>query len=467
MKTIRYFVLVLVVLGLVLAGTAQAQEQGLQVWLVQTHEETGPLVEYRSAGGQVFASYVVGQMMFDWSGQAAGRLAGNTPESVALFDPVAGRLSYFRPAGVLPNTDTDFYYVTRVVLSPDGQQVAYGVTRQSSNYELPAESWIYIGTPGAANDRSVYHLETESFRALAPVAWSADGAHLLIDIQPQGIGGYILFWLYFDVQVLDIASGAATPVGSIDGYTPDLGRVARLDWAEDGSPTALVVTDLATGAATGYPVPLLDEVPASGGDAIFSPSGTQVVYQLARMNPEQEKFWTVVVNLSSGASTVVFTEEWSGWGNGFGNLGGWLDESTLAVGSVWGERTAIVDVPTAAMLREENGVFLGYANGITSAAQLAPSGAAAATCSDAPLSRLTPGKRGRVTFTTGSLTNVRNLPGLDGEITGSMPEGSTFSVYQGPICADGYAWWQLGFDDGPVGYVAEGTADSYWLEPWE
>lgn len=46
---------------------------------------------------------------------------------------------------------------------------------------------------------------------------------------------------------------------------------------------------------------------------------------------------------------------------------------------------------------------------------------------------------------------------------GEIPGGSVVLVLDGPVCADGYTWWQVDYD-GLVGWTVEGS-DSYWLEP--
>jgi hypothetical protein len=65
------------------------------------------------------------------------------------------------------------------------------------------------------------------------------------------------------------------------------------------------------------------------------------------------------------------------------------------------------------------------------------------------------------------MTNVRQSPGVSGQIVAQQPEGTTFYIDGGPLCADGYTWWHLGFQDGTFGYVAEGDASAYYLEPWQ
>ncbi|MBL8120084.1 MAG: SH3 domain-containing protein [Anaerolineae bacterium] len=83
-------------------------------------------------------------------------------------------------------------------------------------------------------------------------------------------------------------------------------------------------------------------------------------------------------------------------------------------------------------------------------------------CALAP--RLQSGDWGKVaaTFTL----NHRAEPGLSAARIGQIPAGDVFRVLDGPVCADGYVWWQLAYD-GRQGWTAEGEAanDDYWLQP--
>jgi hypothetical protein len=86
-------------------------------------------------------------------------------------------------------------------------------------------------------------------------------------------------------------------------------------------------------------------------------------------------------------------------------------------------------------------------------------------CPSAPPTRLAIGDMGRVTE---GLPNVlRSLPGKNSSgsvVTGQMPAGSTFTVLDGPQCADTYLWWQVNFN-GKIGWTPEGERTTYWLEP--
>jgi hypothetical protein len=76
--------------------------------------------------------------------------------------------------------------------------------------------------------------------------------------------------------------------------------------------------------------------------------------------------------------------------------------------------------------------------------------------------RLLVGGYGRIT--SGNSNNVRNDIGK-GDLVGQIPNGETFEVLDGPICADGNYWWQVHYSDF-AGWTAEAQDSNYWLEPY-
>jgi len=85
------------------------------------------------------------------------------------------------------------------------------------------------------------------------------------------------------------------------------------------------------------------------------------------------------------------------------------------------------------------------------------------TCPGTQTSRLIVGQDGRVAEPTVP-NNLRATPSANGELIGQIPGGQQFSVMDGPVCADGFAWWQVNFN-GIVGWTVEGSANDYFLEP--
>ncbi len=78
--------------------------------------------------------------------------------------------------------------------------------------------------------------------------------------------------------------------------------------------------------------------------------------------------------------------------------------------------------------------------------------------------RLSVGGYGWVTFTNGLPLNVRETPSRTGPRLAQLPEGTGFLALEGPVCADGLAWWrvQAGLT---TGWIAEGADGEYFVEP--
>jgi hypothetical protein len=60
--------------------------------------------------------------------------------------------------------------------------------------------------------------------------------------------------------------------------------------------------------------------------------------------------------------------------------------------------------------------------------------------------------------------NIRATPGTSEARIGVLRGGLHVSVLEAPRCAEGFVWWQVDYGEG-TGWVAEGSADEYYLEP--
>lgn len=60
--------------------------------------------------------------------------------------------------------------------------------------------------------------------------------------------------------------------------------------------------------------------------------------------------------------------------------------------------------------------------------------------------------------------NLRVSPSTASAVRTVIPAGAQISIVEGPVCAEGTAWWrvQYGYFDG---WTAEGQSGSYWIEP--
>ncbi len=87
-------------------------------------------------------------------------------------------------------------------------------------------------------------------------------------------------------------------------------------------------------------------------------------------------------------------------------------------------------------------------------------------CLGAPPITMQVGDTGIVSDNDPRPLRIRSLPNLQGEILTELAVGKTFTITDGPICADTYIWWQIETtDENPViGWAAEGTDGNYFME---
>ncbi len=86
--------------------------------------------------------------------------------------------------------------------------------------------------------------------------------------------------------------------------------------------------------------------------------------------------------------------------------------------------------------------------------------ATAGTCTGFA-TRLSIGGQARV-IGVGDL-RVRSTP--YGTILTEVPPGGVLDVLGGPMCKDGFTWWQVRTSGGAIGWSAEGTGTTYYMEP--
>ncbi len=72
---------------------------------------------------------------------------------------------------------------------------------------------------------------------------------------------------------------------------------------------------------------------------------------------------------------------------------------------------------------------------------------------------------GRYTVTElGKKVHVRKQPSLSSNVLKILPQGTEFTVMDGPTKADEYYWWQISLEDGVEGWVAE-SAGWFQVKP--
>ncbi|MBN1286789.1 MAG: PD40 domain-containing protein [Anaerolineae bacterium] len=91
---------------------------------------------------------------------------------------------------------------------------------------------------------------------------------------------------------------------------------------------------------------------------------------------------------------------------------------------------------------------------------------AGVACPGAPPARLVVGMEARVVPNPAPnvIRSEPNRTSSSSAVIGQISGGETFTVLDGPRCADGLAWWLVDYQ-GTTGWTAEGEGDEYWLEP--
>lgn len=86
----------------------------------------------------------------------------------------------------------------------------------------------------------------------------------------------------------------------------------------------------------------------------------------------------------------------------------------------------------------------------------------AANCPNAPAPRLVIGREARVT--PGTPNNLREQPSKSAKLLTQIPGDSFLFVIGGPVCADGFAYWQVEYGS-QTGWTPEGSGKNYFIEP--
>lgn len=75
----------------------------------------------------------------------------------------------------------------------------------------------------------------------------------------------------------------------------------------------------------------------------------------------------------------------------------------------------------------------------------------------APPARLSVGGQGYVQYIDQIPKNMREAPDLDSEVAATLLDGIGFTIIGGPVCADGYNWWQIQILSRPdvIGWLAD------------
>lgn len=89
-------------------------------------------------------------------------------------------------------------------------------------------------------------------------------------------------------------------------------------------------------------------------------------------------------------------------------------------------------------------------------------------CPGTPSSRMKVDIKGRVTYNNNVPLRLRKEPGIKkGTWIKDLSEGTRFTVIGGPVCADGYLWWEIHTREDLEGWSAEADDKYYFMEPFD
>jgi serine/threonine protein kinase len=81
-------------------------------------------------------------------------------------------------------------------------------------------------------------------------------------------------------------------------------------------------------------------------------------------------------------------------------------------------------------------------------------------------SRLHVGMHATVSFHPAKSNNVRRRPDISAPLVGQIDPGEEIEITGGPVCQNGYIWWQIiSVSTHLSGWTAEGDNSNYWLVP--
>lgn len=179
----------------------------------------------------------------------------------------------------------DYLDVLDWAISPDGTQIIWKLSSfevGESDFTLTSE--LYVASIATGETRLLTtHVVSEHW-TLAPWGFSPDGSQVFVYLQPYGIG--VMFPVYGEFSVLDVATGQLTPLPDpvpqgrwgMAVLSDDGARLVRLGYAE-GEGFKVSLTDLASGQTTEIATTIATDLgPVQAGDGMFSPDGSTLVY---------------------------------------------------------------------------------------------------------------------------------------------------------------------------------------------
>lgn len=416
-----------------------------------------------SPDGSQAAALVLSPVTLDAVARVGG-FSGTWPTDVAIIDLQSGAL---RVIAVQPDDArlfADDGQPDNVILrstpawSPDGTQVAWTEIHYPSFVPERSRLLIHDLLSGALRE-VVRNLPEPAGAGPSPldVRWSAAGIAIL---QPAFDVETSTFPMHFMVVSPEGALLTEATIPDDDAH-----RYAGYGWLWTGPDALALGVNYADGrwetitAGTGALVPVAGQVEQVSALAVETSLATRYTVDVGAQSYFEAFDWQVRDPLNDQEWTFEYHSYTAPVIAPDGRALAYLDSDGMLV--IWRDGQARL---TGLVRSPYDTLWWGPVQWqmTGSAAPTVP--AETIACPGALPPRLTVGGQARVVPET-TPNNVRSAPATSAStVTGQIPPGAAFTVLDGPVCADGYAWWQVDYS-GLVGWTVEGDASAYWLEP--
>jgi hypothetical protein len=343
--------------------------------------------------------------------------------------------------GDLPTVD---YVQSRPAWSPDGTQLAWTQLQLIGE----AQSVVIYDVASGVTQEIAIELPAAPFPAPPEITWANEGILLSVFTLDE-----VTFFNIESLHSFDIESGTITnEVIFYDGGETDDYIGERLFVQNDGQ-TALALHYFNTGWAL-LDINTGEQQAISNSPALFNPMFPDSPSLLFDVDADYNYLWKLaggdVELFAYPGERVALAPDGTGFAYADSVLHIWRDGRVIDVANSDG----FADDFRANLL------WLPKSWRVGDAEELASASSQIVNCDGAPESRLSSGE---TAITTINL-NVRDNPTTTAEKIGELAPEQEVSVVNGPECANGYAWYFVQ-SGGLMGWVAEGSAEDYFIAP--